>query len=96
MLITYDPQAKAVYIYVSPLGPFGEGDTRKRQAYQGIVSKTKPLGDTVNVDYTRTGAVFGIEVLNVDTSPEMAIYSASGEEHLRIKILSADTHDTSF
>ena len=52
--ITYDPEAKALYIYFKDIEP-------------GQVDHTEEVvKDSINVDYDKTGSILGIEVLNLD------------------------------
>jgi uncharacterized protein YuzE len=58
MRITYDSQAKAVYIEL-PCDPQSEhGETIQVHGY-----------DHINLDYNRAHELMGIEILNVDTEP---------------------------
>ena len=58
MKLTYDPEAKAVYIYLTDVIP-----------YFGVVDHTQELTYEVNVDWMKDGTLYGIEVLCVDDKP---------------------------
>jgi len=56
MKITYDSEAKAMYIQLK-----GEPNHLK----------TLELSDSVNVDYDKDLEIFGIEILNVEKMPKI-------------------------
>ena len=64
MRIKYDPEANAAYIYLTDI-PLS----------WGIVDRTQPLTDEVNVDWMKDGTLYGIEVLSVDAIPVIECYT---------------------
>ena len=58
MKITYDAEAKAVYIYLTDIEP-----------YRGVSDNSQELTDDVLADWTKDGTLWGIEVLNVESKP---------------------------
>jgi len=51
--ISYDPQAKALYIYYKDIKPGG-------------VSYTKEAAEEVNIDYDKDDNIIGVELLNIE------------------------------
>lgn len=66
MNITYDPTAKAAYVYL----PGHPGPDTK-----GCVHETRVMADNVTLDIDGTGTVIGVEILNVDAAPTMEVFS---------------------
>ncbi len=53
-LITYDPDVKALYVYI---------DESKKKNRKNVVAKTIPLGDDCYLDVDEDGKPVGLEIL---------------------------------